>query len=288
MKKVALIAIIAFSILLLVSCESQNIKEAKKAFENKEYASVVNKLSYEENLNDDAITILTVSQAQIAYENKEYYKVINLLSTIPDGKSNEIYEQAIMDAIDHFIQTSDAEDVKKIITIDEEAEDKLSKKIMDGCNQLDYKYYKLLDILTETLSDSETKNVLIEFQQENRLNRAKAFMIGDWEWQKNDEKNTIVKNRLVGDGLLGTVAQVGTNEIEYQIALNDIYWKDYVFIDETNFTCYNLTKMKTGNVVDVTAIGVIDYANEAINLHLTAPAPYFMVDADRTWKRLNK
>lgn len=287
MKKSALIVVIALSSLLLVSCDSKNVKDAKKAFENKEYSTVVEKLKNEENLKDDTKSILTISEAQIAYENKDYSQIVNLLSTIPDGKTNEIYSLSIANAIDAFVATSDVEEMKKIIAVDAEAEGQLCQKIMDGCNQLDYQYYKLLDILTESLSDSEAKNSLVEFKQNNRLTRAKAFMIGEWEWLKDTKVNTKVKNRLVGDELLGTVTQVGTTEIEYQIALNDIYWKDYVFIDETNFTCYNLTKMTTGNVVDVTAVGVIDYANEAIKLHLTAPAPYVMVNADRTWKRLS-
>ncbi len=287
MKKLALIAVIVLSSLLFVSCNSQYDKDAKKTLENKESAADIEKQKNEENLKDDTKDSLTISEAQIAYENKEYSQVVKLLSTISDGKTNEIYSQSIANAIDAFVATSDIEDMNKIIAIDAEAEEQLCHKIMDGCNQLDYQYYKLLDILTESLSDSESKNSLIEFKQNNRLNRAKAFMIGDWEWQKDAEKNTKVKNRLVGDELLGIVTQVGANEAKYQIALNDIYWKDFIFIDETSFTCYNLTKMTTGNVVDVTAVGVIDYENETINLHLTAPAPFFMVDADRTWKKVN-
>lgn len=80
---------------------------------------------------------------------------------------------------------------------------------------------------------------------------------------------------------------VGGNENEYQILEGDIYWKDFVFINDVIMRAwYNLCTTTSGTVVDVTETGKIDYENNVLNMNLTTPAPYQMVGADWQWIRI--
>lgn len=272
-------------LLALTACDS-SIRDAKKAYKNQEYKTVVDLLEGKVDLDEDTTQILLISKANIAFDAGDYLEVVKDLFEVTNGNEMDIYVKAVDGAIDAFISSSDIVPVKQMLEYDKSIGDKLDKVLEDGCNSIDYNYFLLLDIAIDSVEDTDLVSRLTEYRDNNRNLRAKSFMLGEWEWQSDSEVNTRINNKLVDGQIMGIVTQVGNSEIAYQICLNDIYWKDYVFIDETNFTCYNLTKTTSGNVVDVTAVGTIDYENDTILLHLTAPAPFHMVNADRTFQRV--
>jgi len=248
--------------------------------------SVVNQLDNEENMSDDVYEIYTVSKAHIAYGNKNYIEVLNLLLSIDTGKNFKIYSDAVDALIQNAIDKLDFNDVSSIIAKDAEIGNIAAKKIITLCNAFDYNGFEALDNFLNVVKEDETKDYLAKYSNDNKTKRAKAFLCGKWEWKSNTQVKTTVNNIIYEDNMLATVEIVGDNEKEYKILEGDIYWKDFVFIDETNFTCINLCKNVYGSVVECLTTGKIDYENMIINLHLTAPQPYIMDNPDRCWIKL--
>lgn len=143
--------------------------------------------------------------------------------------------------------------------------------------------------MTSKLADGDIKTELQAYYDENKLNRPKAFLLGEWEWQSGDEKQTVVECIRHKDNLIGTVQVVGSNEKEYQIMKDDVVWKDFDFLNEKRFTCTCLCKTKDGINVECTTVGEIKYKKDELHQHLTAPDPFWMEEksANRDWKRID-
>lgn len=312
--------------LTTTACESKAVKDAKQAYEEKDYSAVevllsdeeiedpeieriltISKIfnSYEdekfsavleqseklgqEDLEDSEIKkMMTVSKAQLAFDQEKYLDVVNIIQQADDNEltSLPVYVKACHKYIDSAVAEGDAEPLSIIYGLDSSTSDYIYTQLSASCDNLDYKAFKYMENVLQILPDSDLKKELNDYLDSNKTNRIRAFLIGEWEWQTDDEKKTRVNLIAYKDNLLGEVTQVGDNEVEFQILKGDIYWKDFEFVEDDFYTCNNLCKTSDGYVVDVTATGKIDYEEETLQMHLTAPEPYQMVGADREWKRV--
>ena len=269
----------------LSSCVSENVKLAEEAYSNEDFERVVELLETEDGLSNKTNEMLVISKAKIACDDEKYLDALDLLLQLKDGKDLDFYTEVKENLVQVAIAEADSKMLVDAITLDSEIGVFSKDIIIEGCDNYEYDCFKTLYGMIESLADSELKDELIKYAGSNKEKRTMAFLVGTWEWQRNCETNTRVNNILYKDNLLATVETVGDNEKDYQILKGDVYWKDFVFIDDNEFTCINLCKTKNGAAVECMALGEIDYENDSIHLHLTAPEPYVMVDADRNWIR---
>lgn len=264
------------------------ISKAYVAFDDSKYAEVIEELqSLDEKIEDpDIERMLTISEAYVAYDNNQYLDVIKKLQEV-DDKTEAIYEDSCEKYVDTVVDQRDVDAIPEIYELESSTGECIFKKLTSPCDDLNYQAFIYLENVTSKLPESELKTQLTDYSEENSVNRIRAFFIGEWEWQSEDDVKTRVKVIAYKDNLLGEVTQVGDNEVEYQLLVGDIYWKEYEFVDDTFYTCNNLSKTKDGLVVEITATGKIDYENNSINMHLTAPEPYIMVYPDRHWTRVS-
>lgn len=176
------------------------------------------------------------------------------------------------------------------LTSDPNGENIISNDNFDGERYVAIKDGQYLELTRCQLivPQSQLKATVESSTEEEKTGDVKEFLAGKWEWQGDYQTGTVVEVSSNADDTIGIVKIVGLDEIEYQIKEGDMYWKNFKFINEHSFTCQNLCKTRNGTVVYVTASGNIDYENETLYMHLTAPSPYNMVNADRTWKRYSK
>lgn len=285
MKRVSTIVVSLFLIFSLYACESRNIKEAKEAFGNGEYRNVISLLEGEKNIDSELSGMLTISKANVAFSNKDYIEAIKYLSNVKNGTHMNTYSESVQRCIEKAVKTSDADLLAQLISADNSTEEKIKTTLIDGCNSLDFKYFNILDSVINSFDETDMKADLIEYRDSNKINRAKAFLIGEWELQSNTQIKTVVKIQISENELVGTVKQVSENEAQYKIAVSDTYWKKFAFVDENTFSCYNLMKTINGNVLDVPTVGEINYETGSIALYLNVPAPYHTSDPNRIWKK---
>lgn len=281
--------LLIFSILLMLTgCESKAIREAKEAYEASDYAAVVSLLSSEEIEDPEVIRILTESKAHVAFDNQDYLETVKLLQSMNDEevKEYQIYKDACQKLVDSSVEDKNSDLLAEIYSLENNLHDYIYQVLTAPCDQLSYESFVFLEEFANKLQDSELKDSINQYLSDNANNRIRAFLIGEWEWQSDNETKTRINIMPYQDNLLGEVTQVGDNEIEYQILVGDIYWKDFEFIDAGKFTCYNLGKTRIGSVVDCTALCEIDYDEDLLKMHITAPEPYITVNADRDWKRI--
>ena len=286
MKKFKIIVFCLLLCNLFVACDSDNVKKAKEAYQKNDYATVVKQLESEENMNTGVSEMYTISKAYVKYDDKNYIEALKLLLSIDTGKTHKIYGDAVDNLIQNAIERVDFRDVSSIIVKDSEIGELTAEKIIILCDNLDYNGFKALDSFLNVAEDGGLKDKLVDYSNDNKVKRVKAFLCGKWEWQSDTQIKTTVSNIIYEDNMLATVEIVGDNEKEYKILVGDIYWKDFVFIDEKNFTCVSLCKNVYGSVAECLTTGKIDYENNTVNLHLTAPQPYIMVNPDRCWIKL--
>ena len=262
------------------------VANANLAFEAEEYSSVVEILDGKTDEDPELEKMLSISQANISYGNEEYDKVVNYLYAYEEERAKSIYTESLEQYKMQLLESKDVEKLVDLYNKDNSIGNDVFDVIKTKCDELEFEEFVFMDKLIGQLPEGDLLTHLKAYSEEHIDKRIKSFLIGEWEWEADLEKRTRVKVIEHKDDLLCTVTQVSDQEAEYQIMLNDIYWRDFEYIDDKTYTCINLTKTRDGLVVDVTAYCVLDYENQKINIHLTAPAPYHMVDADRTWNKL--
>ena len=107
LKKTTVIFIGIIMILLLCSCDSEEVKQAKEAYADGNYDQVVELLSGQEDLSQEAQDMLTVSEANTAYENKEYMEAVTKLASTSTGVESEQFEEMFNAALDDAIASAE-------------------------------------------------------------------------------------------------------------------------------------------------------------------------------------
>lgn len=319
MKKISILFTLILTIMLLSACDSKEVREAKKAYEEKDYTRVVKLLSEEEDLSEEAQDILISSEANIAYEKKDYAKVVEILSKEKDlsqesqdmlisaeanilfekgeyveavkkiassskGTENEQYEEMFDAALKDSFDKHSADAMVELLVLDESKSDTVYKTITDACNNKDYNGFINLDGLVEKLPDGDLKTKLSEFNEEYKILRAESYMVGTWEWYiKGAKKPATVKVIPYDNNLVGRLVKVGSDLKGWHYQKDDVYWKDFEFESPNKFICYNLTRLEDGTALGETATGKINYEKGIIELNVTEAT-----DPIRTWKRVNE
>lgn len=272
--------------LLFCSCDSENVKQAKEAYEQQDYAAVVELLSEEKIESNDVQDMLIISEANLLYEKKEYVAAVEKLVTASTGMETEQFKEMFDTALDTSIANYDADGIIVLLGINSDAEKTVYKEITTACTNLDYDSFVLLNKIIKNLPDGKLKDDLTSYKKDNTITKAKAFLIGKWEWQEEDaEKFTTVKVVEYKDDLIGRVTKVGTLEEEYHYKKDDVYWSEFEFENSKSFLCKNLTKTTEGDPMSEMASAKIDYKDQTISIHLTGSENYNLVDPERVWKR---
>lgn len=291
MKKqiISIVILIAFS-LALTACDSENVKSAKTAYEAENYSEVITALESEQELDEDVAEMLSISKAHVAYDEGKYLDAITELAAVENGKDMDLYSDAVKGLIDKAIEKSSAKNLLKAIELDPAIGNTAVKDIKEQCDALNYGAFKLMDKLLKKMPESEAKTSLQKYHDENEFNKPKAFLLGKWEWQSSGDTKTSVSCIQHKDNLIATVDVVGDNEKDYKILKDDVYWKDFDFLEKDRFTCICLCKTGEGTGVECTTVGTINYKKDTLHLHLTAPDPYWMdaESSDRDWKRISQ
>ena len=100
MKRIITLLLATVMIFVLSSCESENVKNAKAAYNEGKYSEVVELLSQEEDLSDSSKDMLTVSEANVLFENKDYVGAVKKLVTSSKGTQEDQYEEMFKAALD--------------------------------------------------------------------------------------------------------------------------------------------------------------------------------------------
>ena len=281
MKKIITLLLSLIMILVFCSCESENVKNAKTAYAEGKYSEVVELLSQEENLNDSAKDMLTVSEANVLYENKKYVEAVKKLSESSKGVQAEPFEEWFKSALDDCIANKSSEGIIELLTVDESKSDAVYDAVTGACNNKDYNGFLVLDGLVDKLEDGDLKTKLAEFGDEYDILRAEAFLVGKWEWpREGEDKYSVVKVIPYEDNLVGRLTTVGTFLEDFHFKKDEVYWEKFSFENKKRCLCYNLTKYEDGTVAGETVTGTINYKKGTITLQLTDA-----LETERTWKR---
>lgn len=291
-----MLSAIALSALCLAvaACGSGNSKsaqeenKAQEAYQAGNYSEVVGMLEGEQSLGEEAAEMLSVSKAHVAINEGRYLEAVRELAATKSGSETDIYSDAVDSLIKKALKDSSEKELVEAIELDPSIAEASVKAITEQCDALDYGAFKLMDKMLKKMPDAEAKADLQRYHNENKLNKPKAFLLGKWEWQSGGETKTAVSCIRHKDNLIATVDVVGDNERDYKILKDDVYWKDFDFLEPGRFTCTCLCKTEDGVNVECTTVGTINYKDDTLHLHLTAPDPYWMAEesSDRDWKRI--
>lgn len=272
MKRIAVVMSAVLICMLIVSCESQNVKDAKEAFEKGKYDKVVECLEKEEKLNDELTKDLYVAKAHVAYDNGKYVEAIDNAIKVEDGKDLEVYKMAEEKIVKTSIKKGKAKTLLQAIKVDPDIATYAAGEITKACDELDYNAFKVLENLAKKLPDGDVKKQLAEYGEDNKIHKAEAFMIGDWEWlyEGEDKEHTTVKVVPYNNNLIGRVTKVTDHLVEYHYKKDDIYWSDFEFESSKRFLCYNIIRYKDEDVGGETVSGTINYKDGSISLNVTS------------------
>lgn len=271
-------------LLMLCSCDSEAVKQAKEAYANGDYAKVVELLSSEEELSEEAQDMLAVSEANIAFEKKEYLDAVKKLASSSEGLQAERFEEMFTAALDDAIANKDVDAVVELLAIDESKADAVYEAVTKTCEEKDYNGFLMLESLVEKLPDGDLKTKLSDYDKEHDILKAEAFMVGTWTWKSSDgEKPSKVKVIPYDKNLVGRLVKIGTFLKDYHYNKDDVYWQDFEFENGKKFICNNLTRYSDGTAEGVTTTGKINYKKGTIELNVTGAN-----NPNRTWKRVNK
>ena len=320
MKKITILFILTLPILFLCGCDSKEVRQAKKAYEENDFTRVVDLLSEEENLSQETQDILNDSEVNIAYEEKDYAKVVELLSKEKDlsqesqdmlitseanilyekgeyveavkkiassskGIQHEQYEEMFDAALKDSLDKHSADAVVELLALDESKSDAVYEAVTEPCKNKDYNGFVYLDGLVKKLPDGDLKTKLSDFSKENDVLRAQSFLLGKWKETDDYGPDRTVEVTFSGDNLIGIIVKI---EKDSWFKKNDLYWKDFNFIDRKRFTCISIAKEETGATYDSAAVAIINYKKGTMHLHLTPQSDFSLDYYDSHWKRVNK
>lgn len=286
MKKRILVLIVGLMmVFLLCACDSEEVKQAKDAYASGDFAKAVELLSKEKDLDQDAQDILIISEANVLDEDGQCFEAVKKLATSSQGVQAEQFEEMYQAALDESIAKHSADNIIELLTLDESKEDAVYKAVTKACKDKDYNGFLVLDGLVEKLPDGDLKTKLSDFEKENEILRAEAFIVGTWEWEIEDQKE-LPRVEVVpyNENFVGRLVKVGSYLEDYHYEKDDMYWKDFQFEENDKFICNNVTRYEDDGTVEwVTASGKINYKKGKIELNVTGAS-----NPIRTWKRIEE
>ena len=269
--------------LIMASCESQNVKDAKKAFEEGKYDKVVECLENEEKLNDELTEDLYVAKAHVAYDNGKYVEAIDNTIKVEDGKDLEVYKMAKEEIVKNSIKKGKVKTLLKAIKADPDIASYAADEVMKACDELNYNGFVVLAKLRKNLPDGEIKDKLDNYYETNRLNKPRAFLLGKWKEIDDQGLDRVIEVTLSDDDMIGIIVQVNDSDAYKK---NDVYWKEFKFIDDDRCTLNSISRGSDRDANDNTAVGEIDYKKGILHLHLTPSPGYTLTYYDTNWKRI--
>ncbi len=282
-KKILVLFVGLVMVLMLCACDSEEVKQAKEAYANGDYAKAVELLSKEKELNQDAQDILIISEANVLYEDGKCFEAVKKLATSSQGVQAEQFDEMYQAALDEAIAKPSSDNVIELLALDETKEDTVYKAVTKACKSKDYNAFRTLGGLVKKLPDGDLKTKLSDFKKDNEILKAESFIVGTWEWQMEDQEE-LARVEVVpyNDNFVGRLVRVGSDLDDYHYEKDDVYWRDFQFEDNDKFICYNLTRTPEGDVMGETASGKINYKKGKIELNVTGAS-----DPLRTWKRID-
>lgn len=272
----------------LCACDSDNVKNAREAYNASKYAEAIELLNSEENLSNSAKELLGNSRAQLAKEQGNYSNAIGELIAVNKSPSDTLYKEILQCAVEDANTTGNSEHLTSIIKQDSSNAASIYEALQAEAVADNIMAYQAMDGISSSEDIEEAvREQFISFINENGEQRARAFLLGTWEWSGGEGAKTKVEIKPQGDGLIGIMTQVGDDLTKYQLQTGDVYWTDYIFLEPTQFTCKNLTKTTNGVPVPCTAVGTIDFgSSNKLALHLTSDIGlYHVINPDRVWTR---
>lgn len=273
----------------LCACDSENVRNAREAYNAGNYVEAIELLNTEENLGSSAKELLGNSKAQLANEQGDYSVAIGELIAINKSSSDTLYKEILQNAIEDANTNGSSVNLIGIIQQEPSSSTAIYEALKAEAIADNIMAYQAMDDISSSADIEETiKESFVSFINENGEQRARAFLLGTWEWSSGEETRTRVEVKPQGDGLIGIVTQVGNDSTKYQLQTGDVYWTDFIFLEPVQFTCKNLTKTTNGVPVPCTAVGTIDFnSNDKFTLHLTSDIGlYHVITPDRTWTRV--
>ena len=273
----------------LCACDSENVKSAREAYNAGNYAEAIELLNAEDQLNGNAEELLANSKARLANEQGDYSAAITELIAVNKSSSDALYNEILQNAINAANTTGDSAHLISIIQQDSPNASTIYEALEAEAVADNIKAYQAMDGISSSADiDDAQKEQFASFIRENGEQRARAFLIGTWEYVEDGDVKTRVDIKPQKDNLIGIISQVSNYMIQYQFQTGDVYWTDFVFLEPTQFTCKNLTKSTNGSPDQSNAVGTIDYSSDdTFKLHLTPDSGYYIINQpDRIWKRV--
>lgn len=273
----------------LCACDSENVKNAREAYDAGNYAEAIELLNTEENLSASATGLLGESKAQLANEQGNYSDAISELIAVNKSSSDALYKEILQNAIDDANTNGNSANLIGIIQQEPSNSTAIYEALEAEAVADNIMAYQAIDGISSSVDiEDAIREQFASFIKENGEQRARAFLIGTWEWGGSEGTKTKVEVKPQGDGLIGIVTQVGDDSIKYQLQTGDVYWTDFIFLEPTQFTCKNLAKTTNGVPVPCTAVGTIDFnSNDKLALHLSSDIGlYNVINPDRIWTRV--
>ena len=131
------------------------------------------------------------------------------------------------------------------------------EKVKEGCEELDYAAFLMMDELNAALPEDDLKHDLTSYAESHGINRSKAFMNGMWAWYKTEsstEPAVIEIYMKTGDGSVAILRELGDYLKKYGYGPGDIYWDKIDFLTETEFKMHHMTRYDDGAVAGDVAV----------------------------------
>lgn len=275
----------------LCACDSETVKSAREAYNAGNYAEAIELLNTEELTSNSAKELLGSAKAQLANEQGNYSDAIAELIAINKTPSDSLYKEIVQNAINNANTNGESIHLIGIAQQDSSNTAAIYEALEAEALAGNIMAYQAMDGIASSADlEDDLKEQFASFIKENGEQRARAFLVGTWEWSGDEGNKTRVEVKPHGDDLIGIVTQVGDNLTKYQLQTGDVYWTDYIFLDPTQFTCKNLAKTTNGVPVPCTAVGTIDFnKSNSLALHLSTDIGlYSVVDPDRIWIRVTE
>lgn len=289
MKRLFVLIVLVFSLIVMTACDSEEVKKAKECYENEEYAKAVKILSKEKIEKDDYETkdVLTFSEAHILLDENKYCAAVEKAETNSEGKESEDYKKIYKEAISKATENYNAKEVVGIFKIDESKAKSVFKKTRKACNKLEYKAFAFLENIYAGIKDGKIKKKITSYLKDNWKKKVQSFLLSDWEWVEKAKERTVVRVSSYKDDYVGKITKVGTLEAPFHYKKDDLYWQKFDITDEKSVICQNLAKTEDGTPTPETVTMHLNYKKSSISIHLTGTEEYDLVVSDRIWKRLS-
>ena len=300
MKKIISLVLALVMVFSLCACggigAASSVKsQAVEAYNAGEYETVVSLLKETEVADDESAKMLCISEAQIAYESENYMTVVELLCGTAYKSEVEIYSKALTKAVEKAVSSLDPKSVLSLYEMDAEAAASAYALITEKCGAFEYSAFEFLDDVMSGLPECAFADELASYAKQNKKTRTKAFIQGDWEWtndisnndssEESETQHTIVTIEVFEDDkdCIGILKQISPKLEGYMYEIGDVYWKSFVFKNDTPATVINMTRQNDGYGTRVYTLSPIqlDMEKGQMLIHVTGA-----ISSDRVWQKV--